>query len=160
MKALVSFFSAGGVTAGLAKRLAQAVGAPLYEIRPAVPYTAADLDWRDGNSRSTLEMKDKSCRPALADTDAPVADADVIFVGYPVWWYREPSIVDSFLAAYDFSGKRIVLFATSGGSGIGEEAPARAAQITGARVDAGRRFSPDASAEELKCWAEQHISRQ
>ena len=100
MKALVTYFSAGGVTAGVAGRLAQAVGAPLYEIRPEVPYTAADLDWRDKNSRSTVEMKDKSCRPALADGDAPVADAGVIFVGFPVWWYREPSIVDSFLGAY------------------------------------------------------------
>ena len=156
MKALVTYFSAGGVTAGVAARLAQAVGAPLYEIRPEVPYTAADLDWRDKNSRSTVEMKDKSCRPALADRDAPVADADVIFVGFPVWWYREPSIVDSFLDAYDFSGKKIVLFATSGGSGIGEEAPARAAEITGAAVVAGKRFPADVSAEELKRWAAQY----
>ena len=156
MKALVTYFSAGGVTAGVAGRLAQAVGAPFSDIRPEVPYTAADLDWRDKNSRSTVEMKDKSCRPALADGDAPVADADVIFVGFPVWWYREPSIVDSFLDAYDFSGKKIVLFATSGGSGIGEEAPARAAEITGAAVEGGKRFPADVSAEELKRWAAQY----
>ncbi len=154
MKALVAYFSASGVTAKLAARLAEAVGAPLYEIRPAVPYTAADLDWRDRQSRSTLEMQDKSCRPALADTDAPVADADVVFVGYPVWWYREPSIVDSFLAAYDFAGKKVVLFATSGSSGIGEEAPARAAEITGAEVLPGKRFPADASRNALKAWAE------
>ena len=154
MKALVAYFSASGVTAKLAARLAEAVGAPLYEIRPAVPYTAADLDWRDRQSRSTLEMQDKSCRPALADTDAPVADADVVFVGYPVWWYREPSIVDSFLAAYDFAGKKVVLFATSGSSGIGEEAPARAAEITGAEVLPGKRFPADASRDALKAWAE------
>ena len=154
MKALVAYFSAGGVTAAVAKRLAEAIGAPVYEIRPETAYTAADLDWRDKNSRSTLEMSDKNCRPALADKDAPVADADVIFVGYPVWWYREPSIVDSFLEAYDFSGKKIVPFVTSGGSGVGNEAPARMKEITGAEVDAGRRFAADAGAEALKAWAE------
>ena len=155
MKALVTFFSASGVTAGLAKRMAEAIDAPLYEIKPAVSYTQADLDWRNPQSRSSLEMQDETCRPALADTDAPVADADVIFVGYPVWWYREPSIIDSFLAAYDFTGKKIVLFATSGSSGIGEEAPARAAEISKATVLPGKRFSADASAGELKAWAEQ-----
>ncbi len=99
-------------------------------------------------------MSDKNCRPALADKDAPVADAEVVFVGYPVWWYREPSIIDSFLEAYDFSGKKIVPFVTSGGSGIGPEAPARMREITGAEVDAGMRFPADASAESLKSWAE------
>ncbi len=157
MKALVTYFSASGVTAKVAKRLADAIGSPVYEIRPEVPYTSADLDWRDKQSRSTLEMSDKNCRPALADKDAPVADADVIFVGYPVWWYREPSIVDSFLAAYDFSGKKVVPFATSGSSGIGEEAPARMHEITGAEVDAGKRFAANASADELKAWAEQFL---
>ena len=155
MKALVAYFSAGGVTAGLARRLAEAIHAPVYEIRPAEPYTQADLDWRDKQSRSTIEMLDKNCRPALADTDAPVADADLIFVGYPVWWYREPSVVDSFLSAYDFTGKKIVLFATSGGSDLGTEAPARAAEITKASVLSGKRFSANASVDELKTWAEQ-----
>lgn len=154
MKALVTYFSASGVTAKLAQRLAAAIDTPVYEIRPAVPYTRADLDWTNKKSRSTVEMQDKSCRPALADTDAPVADADIIFVGYPVWWYREPSIIDSFLAAYDFTGKKIALFATSGGSGIGEEAPARAAEISGAEILPGKRFSSNASADELKVWAE------
>ena len=157
MKALVTFFSAGGVTASLAKRLAGAIEAPVYEIRPAVPYTKADLNWMDKKSRSTVEMQDKSCRPALADTDAPVADADVVFVGYPVWWYREPSVIDSFLEAYDFPGKTVVLFATSGGSGIGGEAPARASEITGTKVGPGRRFSARASEKELKEWAEQYL---
>ena len=154
MKSLVAYFSASGVTAALATRLAEAIQAPAYEIRPAVAYTPADLNWMDKQSRSTVEMQDKSCRPALADADAPVADADVIFVGYPVWWYREPSIVDSFLAAYDFTGKKIVLFATSGGSGIGQEAPARAAEISKAAVLPGKRFAANASADELKAWAE------
>ena len=155
MKALVTYFSASGVTAKLAARLADAMDAPLYEIKPAVTYTAADLDWRNQQSRSSVEMADKSCRPDLADTDAPVAYADVVFVGYPVWWYREPSIIDSFLAAYDFSGKKIVLFATSGSSDIGTEASARAAEITGAQVLAAKRFPANASAEELKAWAGQ-----
>lgn len=152
-KTLVAYFSAGGVTAGVAERLAEAIGAPLYEIRPAVPYTAEDLDWRDPNSRSSVEMNDKACRPDLADTDAPVADKDRIFLGYPVWWYREPSIVDTFLEAYDFRGKKIVLFATSGVSEIGDEAPARAAELTGAEVLPGKRFPADVSGDELKAWA-------
>ena len=154
MKALVTYFSASGVTAGLAKRLSDAIQAPVYEIKPAVPYTKADLDWRNKQSRSTIEMQDKSCRPTLADTDAPVAEADVIFVGYPVWWYREPSIIDSFLSAYDFTGKKIVLFATSGSSDMGTEAPARAAEITKTSVLPGKRFSGNASADELRAWAE------
>ena len=156
MKALVAYFSAGGVTAGLAGRLAEAIHAPLYEIRPAVPYTQADLDWRNPQSRSSLEMQDKACRPALADAEAPVGEADVVFVGYPVWWYREPSVIDSFLEAYDFTGKKVVLFATSGSSGIGEEAPARAAEISRADVPGGKRFASGASADELKVWAEQY----
>lgn len=154
MKALVTYFSASGVTAKLARRLAEAIDAPIYEIKPAVLYTRADLDWTNKQSRSTVEMQDKSCRPALADTEAPVADADIIFVGYPVWWYREPSIIDSFLAAYDFTGKKIVLFATSGGSDIGKEAPVRAAKISGAEILPGKRFSSNASSNELKAWAE------
>ncbi len=158
MKALVAYFSASGVTAKLAKRLADAIGAGLYEIRPEVPYTSGDLDWRDKQSRSSVEMQDKTCRPALADTDAPVRDADVIFVGFPIWWYREPSVIDSFLAAYDFTGKKVVLFATSGGSGIGREAPVRAADLCSAQVLPGKRFPEDASVQELKEWAESVIS--
>ena len=152
---LVAYFSAGGVTAGVAGRLAEAVGAPIYEIQPAVPYTEEDLNWRNQNSRSSVEMKDKACRPALADTDAPVAEAELIFLGYPVWWYREPSIIDTFLEAYDFKGKKIVLFATSGTSGIGDEAPARVAELTGAEVLPGKRFPADVSGDELKAWAAQ-----
>ncbi len=154
MNTLVAYFSASGVTAEVAKRLAEAIDAPLYEIRPEIPYTPADLDWTNRKSRSTLEMNDKNCRPALADKDAPVADADIIYVGYPVWWYREPSIIDSFLESYDFTGKKIVPFATSGSSDIGREAPARMREITGAEVDAGKRFPSHVSADSLKSWAE------
>ncbi len=157
MKALVTYFSASGVTAALANRLAEAIEAPAYEIKPAAAYTKEDLNWMDKKSRSTLEMQDKSCRPALADMEAPVADADVIFVGYPVWWYREPSIIDSFLEAYDFSGKAVVLFATSGSSDIGKEAPERATQIAKAKVKGSKRFSANASGDELKVWAEQFL---
>ena len=154
MKALVAYFSASGITAQVARRLADAINAPLYEIKPEVPYTAADLDWTNKQSRSTLEMSDKNCRPVLADKEAPVAEADVIFVGYPVWWYREPSVIDSFLAAYDFSGKKIVPFATSGSSNIGSEAPARMKEITGAEVAAGKRFPAAVDSDTLKAWAE------
>ena len=107
-KTLVAFFSASGSTSKLARTLAGALSADLYEIRPAVPYEKKDLNWMDQKSRTTVEMKDPDCRPALADTDAPVADADVVFLGFPIWWYREPSIIDSFLEAYDFSGKTVV----------------------------------------------------
>ena len=108
-KKLVAYFSPTGTTAGAAKALAEAADADLYEIRPEVPYTSADLNYMDRQSRSSLEMNDKSSRPALADTDAPVADADVIFVGFPIWWYVAPTIINSFLEAYDFSGKTIIL---------------------------------------------------
>ena len=156
-KVLVAYFSASGVTAGVAKELAAVEGGDLFEIRPETPYTAADLDWRDKNSRSTLEMSDKNCRPALADKDAPVADAEVVFVGYPVWWYREPSIIDSFLEAYDFSGKTIVPFATSGGSGLGDSAKNMQALAKGSKVENGKRFGRNASASELKNWAEKYL---
>ena len=119
-KTLIAYFSAQGSTAKLAKALAAAADAELYEIRPAVPYERRDLNWMDKKSRTTLEMQNPNCRPALADTDAPVAGADVIFVGFPIWWYREPSIIDSFLDAYDWTGKTVVPFCTSGGSQLGE----------------------------------------
>lgn len=153
MKALVAYFSASGVTKKLAERLAAAVGGDLFEIAPVTPYTSADLDWRNENSRSSVEMKDRACRPAMK-AKPDTAPYDVIFVGFPVWWYREPSIIDSFLDAYDFKGKKIVLFATSGTSGIGEEAPQRIARLSGAEVLPGKRFPADVSAEELKAWAE------
>lgn len=118
-KQLVAYFSASGVTAGIAKTLADAAGADLYEIRPAAPYTNADLNWSDKNSRSSREAADPKSRPALADTDANIAAYDTIFIGFPIWWYVVPHIVNSFLESYDFSGKTIVVFATSGGSGFG-----------------------------------------
>ena len=151
-KRLVAYFSASGSTAKLAKNLAEAADAALYEIRPAVPYERKDLNWMDKKSRSTLEMQDPDCRPELADTDAPVADAEVVFLGFPIWWYREPSIIDSFLESYDFSGKTIVPFFTSGGSQLGEGQARIAALARGAKVLPGRRFAPRASETELKSW--------
>ena len=151
-KKLVCFFSASGNTAKLAKTLAAAADAALYEIRPAIPYERRDLNWMDKKSRSTLEMQDKNCRPELADHDAPVADAEVIFLGFPVWWYREPSIIDSFLEAYDFSGKTVVPFLTSGGSELGEGQGRIEELAGGAKVLQGKRFRARASESELKSW--------
>ncbi len=152
MKTLVAYFSAGGSTARLANTLAAAAEAELYEIKPAVPYERRDLNWMDKKARSTVEMQDKSCRPALADTAAPVKEADVVFLGFPIWWYREPSIIDSFLDAYEFSGKTIVPFFTSGGSQLGEGQKRIAALAKGAKVLSGKRFSARASERELKSW--------
>ncbi len=117
-KVLVAYFSAGGVTADAAKKIAEITGAELYEIRPQVPYTQADLNWQDPNSRSSVEMKDKTSRPEIADRNAPVADCGTIFLGFPIWWYTAPTIVNTFLESYDLAGKRIILFATSGSSGF------------------------------------------
>ena len=151
-KKLVAFFSASGSTAKLAKTLAAAAGAELYEIRPAVPYERRDLNWMDKKSRTTLEMQDPSCRPELADTDAPVEEADTIFLGFPIWWYREPSIIDSFLEAYDFAGKTVVPFFTSGGSQLGEGQTRIKELARGARVLPGRRFKARTGEDELKDW--------
>ena len=119
-KTLVAYFSASGITKAAAEKLSAELSADIYEIEPEVPYTKADLDWMDKNSRSSVEMNDKSSRPAIKDTDANVVDCDVIYLGFPIWWYIAPTIVNTFLEKYDFSGKKIVLFATSGGSGWGE----------------------------------------
>ena len=119
-KNLVAFFSASGSTRKLAKTLAEVVGADVYEIKPTTPYTGKDLNWNDAQSRSSVEMADIKSRPALADTDAKISEYDTIFLGFPIWWYVAPHIINSFLESYDFSGKTIVLFATSGGSGFGE----------------------------------------
>lgn len=119
-KKLAAFFSATGTTAAAAKELAKAAGADLYEIKPETPYTNADLNWQNKHSRSSLEMNDRSSRPAIADTNADIADYDTVYLGFPVWWYTAPTIINTFLESYDFSGKRIILFATSGGSGFGK----------------------------------------
>ena len=152
MNALVAYFSATGITAKAAKALATAAGADLYEIRPAVPYTGADLNWMDKSSRSSVEMNDKQSRPALADTDAPIAGHDVIFLGFPIWWYTAPTIINTFLERYDFTGKTIVLFATSGGSGLGKTASDLQGSAPGAKILDGRLFNGRLNADELKTW--------
>ena len=152
MRKLVAYFSASGSTAKLANTLAAAADAVLYEIKPAVPYERRDLNWMDKKARSTVEMQDPNCRPALVDTVAPVAEADVILLGFPIWWYREPSIIDSFLDAYDFDGKTVVPFFTSGGSQLGEGQSRIEKLAKGAKVLPGKRFSARASESELKNW--------
>ena len=153
-KKLVAYFSASGVTAKVAEKLAEAVGAQIYEIRPEVPYTDADLDWQNKKSRSSVEMDDKSCRPQMADQSADVAEAEVVYIGFPVWWYREPSIIDTFLEAYDFSGKKIVPFCTSGSSGIGDTAKRMQEIVKNGIVLEGKRFPSNVSVNELKTWAD------
>ena len=154
-KTLVAYFSASGTTARVANELAQAVGADLYEIKPAVPYTKADLNWMDKKSRSSVEMNDKSSRPALADRDANIAAYDTILLGFPIWWYVAPTIINSFLESYDFSGKKVVLFATSGGSGFGKAVaglkPSVAANTV---IIEGKVLNGRQTAASLKAWAE------
>ena len=118
-KRLVTYFSASGITAKVAENLADAIGADIFEIQPEIPYTKADLNWMDKKSRSTIEMSDPTSRPAIAAKRDNMDEYDTIFVGFPIWWYVAPTIINTFLEAYDFSGKKIVLFATSGGSGFG-----------------------------------------
>lgn len=154
-KALVAYFSASGVTAKLAKKLAEAIGADLYEIEPEQVYTKADLNWMDKKSRSSVEMNDRSARPAIATKVENMAQYDAVFVGFPVWWYREPSIIDTFMEAYDFAGKKVIPFCTSGGSGIGDSAKNLQELAAGAKVVEGKRFSAMTTEKGLKEWAEQ-----
>lgn len=117
---LVAYFSASGVTAKVAETLAEAIGADIFEIEPKVPYTEADLDWMDKKARSTIEMNDPASRPEIAVKRDNMKDYDTIFVGFPIWWYVAPTIINTFLESYDFSGKTVIPFATSGGSGMGK----------------------------------------
>ncbi|MBQ6114937.1 MAG: NAD(P)H-dependent oxidoreductase [Synergistaceae bacterium] len=153
-RVLVAYFSASGVTGSVAKKLAEATGADLYEIRPAVKYTSADLNWNNSSSRSSVEMKDKSSRPELADKSAEISGHDVIFLGFPIWWYVAPTIINTFLEAYDFSGKKIILFATSGGSGFGRAVEGLKPSAPNAEIREGKLFRSSVSVNELKKWAE------
>ena len=152
---LVAYFSASGVTAGVAKKLAEATGADLYEIKPAKTYSSADLNWNDSNSRSSVEMRDKKFRPELADKNAKIEGHDIIFIGFPIWWYVAPTIINSFLESYDFSGKKIILFATSGGSGFGKAVEGLQPSAPNAKIQEGKLFKRNVSVEELKKWAEE-----
>ena len=152
MKTLVAYFSASGQTAKLAKTLAGVTGGDLFEIAPETAYTAADLDWMDKKSRSTIEMKDPKSRPAIAGKVADMVQYDTVFVGFPIWWYVAPTIVKTFLESYDFSGKTVIPFATSGGSGMGRTVDVLKGVCPVARFLPGKRLDSDASAEEVTAW--------
>ena len=152
---LVAYFSASGVTKKTAETLARAAQADLYEIRPAVPYSQADLNWQDKKARSTLEMQDETSRPALADTAADIAAHAVIFLGFPIWWYVAPTIINTFLESYDFSGKTVILFATSGGSRFGKTRERLQKSAPGADIREGRILNGRPSEAELAAWVEE-----
>lgn len=152
-KTLVAYFSASGVTAKAASALASAIGADMHEIKPALPYTNKDLNWQDNHSRSSTEMNDPSSRPELADQDVNLVSYDRIFLGFPIWWYTAPRIIQTFLESYDFTGKTIILFATSGGSGLGRTAKDLAPSCPGAVIRDGQIMRRGISQEELKRWA-------
>lgn len=154
---LVAYFSASGVTKQVAERLAEEIGAEQFEIEPEAPYTDADLDWQNKDSRSSVEMSDMGCRPAIRSKVGNMDSVDVVFVGFPIWWYREPSIIDIFMDAYDFSGKVVVPFATSGGSPIGNSGKNMQRLASGARVVCGKRFSADVSGKALAEWASEWL---
>lgn len=153
-KKMVAYFSASGVTADVAEKLAEILGAERYEIRPEAPYTREDLNWQDPNSRSSLEMKDKYFRTALADKDAKIEDYDVIFVGFPIWWGTAPTIVNTFLESYDFTGKEIVLFATSGSSDFGKSVADLQGSAGDAIVKEGVIIHGKQDMDTWKRWAE------
>ena len=155
---LVAYFSASGVTAKVAEALSEAIGADLYEIEPEVPYTKADLDWMDKQSRSTIEMNDPASRPAIAGKRDNMDDYDTVFVGFPIWWYVAPHIINTFLESYDLTGKTIIPFATSGGSGMGKTNERLASSCKGVKLIEGKVFNHNTSHEELATWVDRlHI---
>lgn len=155
-KTLVAYFSASGVTEQLAKRLAKAIGADLHEIIPAQRYTKADLDWTDKKSRSTIEMNDRNFRPAVANRVENMEQYDTIFLGFPIWWYVAPTIINTFLEQYDLTGKKIIPFATSGSSGMGNTNHELSGSCKGAVLVEGKRFRNETSESDLKQWAEEY----
>ena len=154
IKKLVAYFSATGTTAKLAEKLSEAIDADLFEIEPKIPYTNADLNWMDKNSRSTIEMKDPSSRPEIEAKRDNLADYDVIFVGFPIWWYVAPTIINTFLESYDLTGKTIVPFATSGGSDMGKTNEKLTLSCKGAKLLDGKVFSVHTSGKALLEWVE------
>lgn len=153
-KTLVAYFSASGVTEAVARRIADAIGADVFEIAPREAYTAADLDWTDSSSRSTRECKDPACRPALKSMPEGMEAYETVLIGFPIWWYTAPNIIKTFLEAGDFSSARIALFATSGGSGVGKTMSDLEPSAPQARWLDARRFSSDASARDLAAWVD------
>ncbi len=152
-KALVAFFSASGTTAMVAQNLADAIGADIHEIVPAVPYTKADLNWMDKNSRSSIEMNDSASRPAITGKRTDMNTFDTIYLGFPIWWYVAPTIINTFLEAYDMTGKTIIPFATSGGSGMGKTNAALLPSCMGAKLLEGKVFEAEVGSGELTAWA-------
>lgn len=151
---LVAYFSASGVTAKVAEKLSEAIGADLYAIEPEVPYTKADLDWMDKKSRSTIEMNNPASRPAIADKRDNMNDYDTVFVGFPIWWYVAPTIINTFLESYDLTGKTIIPFATSGGSDMGKTNEKLLPSCKGAKLLNGKVFKASVSGADLAKWAE------
>jgi len=152
-RTLVAYFSCSGTTKALAARLAQVTGADLYEITPAVPYTTADLDWQNKQARSTVEMADLKSRPAVADKVTGMAQYDAVFVGFPIWWHVAPTIVNTFLESYDFAGKTVIPFVTSGGSPVGDtEKWLHTSCSQGTKWKPAKRFEADADVAALKQW--------
>lgn len=151
MKKLVAYFSASGVTKGVAEHLAKAVGADLFEIRPAVPYTYDDLDWTNKKSRSSVEMNNPDSRPEIAEQLSGMSDYDIVFIGFPIWWYIAPAIINTFVESYDFSGKTIIPFATSGGSGMGKSVELLKALCPNANWEKGKMLNR-VSERELENW--------
>ncbi len=151
-KKLVAYFSASGVTKSYAEKLAKVTDADLFEIKPAVPYTKADLDWMDKNSRSTVEMKNPDSRPEIAEKLKDMEKYDTVFLGFPIWWYVAPTIVDTFLESYDFSNKTIIPFATSGGSGMGKTSDILRKVCPGADIKNGKVIN-NMSESTLADWA-------
>ena len=156
-KILVAYFSATGTTAEVAQKLATAINADLFEIVPEQPYTSDDLNWQNNQSRTSIEMGDKNSRPAIASKIEDISQYNIVFVGSPIWWGREPSIMDTFIESYDFAGKTVIPFATSGSSGIGDYGANLQALAPDAKVLTGKRFPADVSGEELKTWADEQM---
>lgn len=152
---LIAYFSASGVTARVAQEMAEAIGADLYEIAPAEIYTSADLNWMNKKSRSSVEMNDPACRPAIAKTAENMAQYDTVFIGFPVWWYVQPRIIDTFLESYDFTGKTLIPFATSGGSGIGKAEKSMQTMVPNANWKEGALLHPGTAA----AWAKEVIKQ-
>lgn len=153
-KKLVAYFSASGMTAKAATALAKAIGADLYEIEPAEPYSGADLDWNNKNSRSSVEMNDPAYRPAITGKVSNMQEYDTVFVGFPIWWYVAPTIINTFLESYDLSGKTIIPFATSGGSGMGRTNEKLLPSCSGAMLVTGKILNGKLDYAALKKWAE------
>lgn len=151
-KTLVAYFSASGVTASVAEKVAKAADADLLEIKPSVPYTKEDLNWMDKQSRSTIEMNDPASRPEIVKTMADISAYDTVIIGFPIWWYVAPTIINTFLESYDFSGKKIALFATSGGSGFGKTVEKLKPSVDASAQFVSEKLLNRASQSDIEGW--------